>query len=927
MRFGALAFALSALSAVVLPACAVAAPCEVVYNTDGCDMLYYTRGKPVTAEGFVSERLSAYIPGSAFTRLAYCPQSSGFGHFTALKAGELLDEPVPPRLPPKRDAYNATADFAAVGLDALGMAVGYARASRLPVFLAIRVNDTHDSEGTPERPLHLYPQFKKDHPEFLMGRPEKGRRPPFCTWSAVDFTHAEVRERMKGFVREFMDNYDVDGVDYDFFRHLELFRSVAWGGEASDGERALLTELMRDLRRITGSRKVSVRTPDSAGYCRAIGIDIGRWLAEGLVDEWIGAGYFQLEQWNVGAELAHRHGARYLASIDESRIPGYCREFGLKCIPGRNSLAFFAARFAAARELGCDGVEFFNVEYFPADVRKEVVKLHPDRVAGLDKTYFAVERGSGGYRPQAYLRNGDRFDRMPKLDPGVPHAVGPAEPYAFRIAMGDERGAKSAVAELLTNIADDRDVRLSVNGREYGPAIVRDGLFTFRLDPSVLRRGLNDFAVTVPGPASAGRGRPITLNDFAVSVSHSGRPVAASARDFPITAFGARPGGASCTDAFAAAIGVCAASGGGRVVVPPGDWTTGAIHLKSDVELHLAEGARVVFTDDPADYLPAVLSSWGGIECLNYSPLVYAFGCTNVAVTGTGRLSPRMDTWQGWMGRPKAHLEALGRLYAWGDCDEPVGNRDMTKIPGANLRPQLMQFNRCRDVRLEGFRVDESPLWTIHLLVSTNVVARGLDVHASGFNTDGIDIESSRDVLVEGCTFCQGDDAVVIKSGRDRDGRRRNVPTENVTVRNCRISSYTMVGFVIGSEVSGGVRNVLIEDCTAEYVKQLFSFKTSPRKGGFIEDVRIRRIRANSAGLFLRLNQFLDFQWGLFPSKWPECPTRIRNVSISDVDCAMVGVRQEIDRDARCLPENLTLSDIRLGTVADEGHDRIGTAK
>ncbi len=388
-----------------------------------------------------------------------------------------------------------------------------------------------------------------------------------------------------------------------------------------------------------------------------------------------------------------------------------------------------------------------------------------------------------------------------------------------------------------------------------------------------------------------------------------------AARDFPITAFGARTDGTKCTKAFAAAMTACEKSGGGRVIVPPGVWLTGPIRLKSQVELHLEDGATVVFSDDPADYLPAVRSSWGGIECQNYAPLVYAFGATNVAVAGKGTFAPKMGTWQSWSGRPKAHLEALGRLYRWGDTDEPVENRDMTKIPGAHLRPQLMQFNRCRNVRLEGFSVRESPLWAIHLFLSSDVVVRGLDIRASGRNSDGIDIESSRNVLVEDCRLEQGDDGFVIKSGRDRDGRRLATPTENVLIRNCEVHGATHTMLAIGSEVSGGVRNVCLQDCRAGRLKCLLRVKTSRRKGGFIENVHFRRVKANFACRIFDLVTTQEYQWERYPSRESAMPTRISGLFVTDVISGGTERAFDLQGDPLSPAENVVIERVSPGLL------------
>lgn len=283
-------------------------------------------------------------------------------------------------------------------------------------------------------------------------------------------------------------------------------------------------------------------------------------------------------------------------------------------------------------------------------------------------------------------------------------------------------------------------------------------------------------------------------------------------KDFVITDFGAKSGGEfDNTAAIRLAIEACNMAGGGRVVIPSGEWLTGAIHLKSNVNLHLENGAVLSFSDNPKDYLPAVQTSWEGWECFNYSPLIYGFKVENVAITGKGKIAPRMGNWKKWFSRPPAHMEALKRLYTMGSTGVPVEKRQMAEGEN-NLRPQLIQFNRSKNILIEDVTIRESPFWTIHLLLSESIVVRRLDVSAHGHNNDGINPEGSRNVLIEDCKFDQGDDAIAIKSGTNHDGWRLNTPSENIIFRNNTVlNGHQLVA--IGSELSGGVRNVYVHDC------------------------------------------------------------------------------------------------------------------
>ena len=247
--------------------------------------------------------------------------------------------------------------------------------------------------------------------------------------------------------------------------------------------------------------------------------------------------------------------------------------------------------------------------------------------------------------------------------------------------------------------------------------------------------------------------RDITIPDapFAMPVL---RECVYPSRDFPITDFGAKPD-EKCTAAIAAAMEACEKAGGGRVVVPKGTWLTGAVRFRSDCDLHLDDGAVLEFTDDPADY-PKVHTTWEGVECLNHSPLLFAYEVENVAITGGGLIRPRMDFWRTWFTRPPAHMYATERLYHWCATNAPMASRDLMAIRGSNVRPHLIQFNRCRNVRIEDVRIRESPFWMIHLYHSENCVVRRLDTYAHGHNNDGVDIDMTRNVLVEDCRFDQG---------------------------------------------------------------------------------------------------------------------------------------------------------------------------
>mgnify|MGYP000415732062 CR=1 FL=1 len=389
-------------------------------------------------------------------------------------------------------------------------------------------------------------------------------------------------------------------------------------------------------------------------------------------------------------------------------------------------------------------------------------------------------------------------------------------------------------------------------------------------------------------------------------------------REFDVTQYGAEQG-ADISEPIHKAIAACHEAGGGRVVIPDGKWSTGAIHLRSNVALHLEDKAELYFSDDPDDYLPAVQTSWEGMECYNYSPLVYAFDCENVAITGKGKLEAKMGTWKAWSGRPPAHLEASKRLYEMASTDVPVEERQMARGE-ANMRPQFIQFNRCRNVLVEGVRIRRSPFWTIHLLLCESVVVRGVDVWAHGHNNDGVDPEMSRNVLIEDCVFDQGDDAIAIKAGRNRDAWRLDTPCENIVMRNCRIrAGHQLVA--IGSELSGGVRNVYVHDCRFEKGNpfNLLFIKTNRRRGGFVENVHVENIKAErTRESVFAIETDVLYQWKDLVPTHEERLTKIRGIHVRNIEIG------ETDTPFRILGDKREpVEDVLLENITVEKADRL----
>jgi unsaturated rhamnogalacturonyl hydrolase len=358
------------------------------------------------------------------------------------------------------------------------------------------------------------------------------------------------------------------------------------------------------------------------------------------------------------------------------------------------------------------------------------------------------------------------------------------------------------------------------------------------------------------------------------------------ARDFNITEFGAKADGQTdCTEAIRKAIAVCHSAGGGRVVVADGTFLTAAVHLKSGVNLHVAAGATLKFIPEFDKYLPVVRTRFEGIECMNYSPLIYAYAQRNIAVTGKGTLDGSA-TWENWWYFVRrdgwvTNLPPSGRLLLeHGDRGTPVAERIFGD--GHRLRPNFIQPFRCQNILIEGVTITNAPMWIINPVLSTNVTVRSVTVTSHGPNNDGCNPDSSRDVLIENCLFDTGDDCIAIKSGKNADGRRINVPSENIIIRNC-VMKEGHGGVVLGSETSGGVRNVFAEDCIMDSpnLDRALRLKTNAERGGPIENIFFRNVKV---GRVAHSVLTIDLVYGRVPAG-PFPPT-VRNIEMRNVTVA-----------------------------------------
>ena len=339
-------------------------------------------------------------------------------------------------------------------------------------------------------------------------------------------------------------------------------------------------------------------------------------------------------------------------------------------------------------------------------------------------------------------------------------------------------------------------------------------------------------------------------------------------RDFIVTDYGAVGDGVTdCNPAFKKAITACTKAGGGRVIVPKGTFlTNGPIHLDNNVNLHVTRNATIKFGTNFNDYLPHVRVRWEGTECYNYSPLVYAYKKTNIALTGSGTLNGQAESsWAMWPDKEKPGTISNEVLRKMGKEGTPIKDRVFYG------KPTMIEPFECTNVLIEGVTLNDYPFWCVHPTFCTNVTIRKLRIESHNSNNDGIDPDSSKDVLIEDCYLDQSDDCIAIKAGRDQDAWRAGKPCQNIIIRNFTVWD----GIAIGSECSGGVRNVFVYDCEYESGNVLYC-KSNLDRGGYIKDIYIKNLKIGKARILRLRNNYHGYRGGNFP-------TEFRNINIEDV--------------------------------------------
>lgn len=409
--------------------------------------------------------------------------------------------------------------------------------------------------------------------------------------------------------------------------------------------------------------------------------------------------------------------------------------------------------------------------------------------------------------------------------------------------------------------------------------------------------------------------------------------------------FGAKADGETLnTEAINNAIKAVSEKGGGKVVIPEGLWLTGPVVLQNNVNLHVEKNALVLFSGD-ADLYPLVRTSFEGLDMLRCQSPISAMNAENIAITGHGVLDGSGDSWRPVKrnkmtdGQWKSLLKSGGVVDESGKVWYPnegalkasilTGSKEKREISDSEwegmkrwLRPVLLSIVKSKRVLLEGVTFRNSPSWCLHPLSCEDLTLNGVKVFNPWYsqNGDALDVESCKNVVVTNSLFDAGDDAICIKSGKDADGRRRGEPCENVLVKNNTVL-HGHGGFVVGSEMSGGVRNVYVADCTFIGTDVGLRFKSTRGRGGVVENVYVDNINMiNIPGDALIADLYYavkDAPGAPVPAVTEETPS-FKNIHISNISCKGAGRAMFLNGLPEMPIENFSVRNMRI-TDAQKG--------
>ena len=364
----------------------------------------------------------------------------------------------------------------------------------------------------------------------------------------------------------------------------------------------------------------------------------------------------------------------------------------------------------------------------------------------------------------------------------------------------------------------------------------------------------------------------------------------------------------------------CSDEGGGRVILPEGTvFSKGSITLKSNVNLVIPKGCTLLFSENPMDYLPAEPTVWEGTELFNYSSLLRSYHCNNIAITGKGTINGNATNGFAKM-RPQ-HSAQQDSLRQMGIDLVPVRERYF----GAHsiMPPNMIEPYGCKNVLIEDVTIIDSPYWVIHPLYCDNAIVRNVTIDSHNKNNDGCDLEYTTNVLIEGCKFNTGDDAIAIKAGRDQDAWRIGQKTANIVIRNCNFSSRCN-GLCIGSEMAAGVENIYMYNIHVGKCYSAIYFKSNLDRGGFIRNVWVNNIVIDTVR-----TAFIRFENNYHGGRGGNHPTKFSDFTIKNVkggkskECGFYAVGVEGVPITNVTLENIELMDCATAyTLVNAEHIR-----
>ncbi len=466
---------------------------RVLFNNDGGEPV--VEMKSPTAQDFLDRRTTK-LAGTHVDSIFYCTRTSGFGVFTHFtKIGQVFT------CTEGRYAGNQMSALLQAGLDPLQMQIDFGRKHNIEVFWSLRMNDTHDGSKAEYGPIMFRDnKLKNEHPEYLLGTIKKPLK--HGAWSAVNFALPEVRELAFRYIEEVCRNYDIDGIELDFFRHPVFFKSTSRGEPATPAELEAMTDLVKRVRAMTeevGTRRgkpilIAMKVPDSVEYCRTIGLDLESWLKQDCLDLLVPGGYFQINDWDYSIALARKYGVKVYPSLDESRL----KDKDANAL--RVATSGYRGRAASAWAAGADGVYFFNFNDTKPDESLLKEAGDPQVLSKRDRDYFASPRGvgnaAGGNHPF------EKFLTIETLNPSNPKELVPGKPVVARLHTGEstkgETPANYMLRLQLKPLPEARYVRANWNGKAID-IVTKMGWFESQVAADSVKRGENRLELTLNG--------------------------------------------------------------------------------------------------------------------------------------------------------------------------------------------------------------------------------------------------------------------------------------------------------------------------------------------------------------------------------------------------------------------------------------------